>query len=165
MNTVTLKGTEIKVADGFPIVGDAARPLTLVATDLSEVSLADYIGKKVVLNIFPSIDTGVCALQLKTFSKKIGEMEDVVLLTASMDLPFALKRFCGDEGINNAITGSDFRYRNLAKGYGVEILDGPLAALYARAVIVIDAHGHVAHAELVPEIAQEPDYDAALAAL
>ncbi len=165
MSTVTLKGNEIKVADGFPAVGDPARPLKLVAADLSEVSLEDYLGKKIVLNIFPSIDTGVCALQLKTFSKQIGNMEDVVLLTASMDLPFALKRFCGAEKIKNAVTASDFRHRSLANGYGVEILDGPLAGLYARAVIVINEYGHVAHAELVAEIAQEPDYEAALAAL
>mgnify|MGYP001002301475 CR=1 FL=1 len=165
MNTVTLKGNKIKIADGFPLVGDAARPFTLVTSDLKEVSLADYAGKKIVLNIFPSIDTGVCALQLETFSKKIDKMEEVVLMTASKDLPFALKRFCGDKNIENAVTGSDFRYNNLSKGYGVEILEGPLQGLYARAVIIIDKYGHVAYTELVAEIAQEPNYEAALAAL
>jgi thioredoxin-dependent peroxiredoxin len=165
MTTVTLKGTPVTLQGPLPEVGSPAPEFTVVKTDLSEQRLSDLKGKKVVLNIFPSIDTAVCALQLKTFSQRLGNREDVAAVFVSMDLPFAHSRFCGAEGISNAITGSDFRYRSLGQRYGVGIKDGPLAGLYARATLVIDENGIVRHAELVKEVTEEPDYDAALTAL
>ena len=165
MNTVTLKGNKIKIADGFPLVGDAARPFTLVTSDLKEVSLADYAGKKIVLNIFPSIDTGVCALQLETFSKKIDKMEEVVLMTASKDLPFAMKRFCASEGLETIINASDFRYNDFASQYNVEMTNGPLKGLFARVVLVLDKDNNITYKEEVDDITHEPNYDAAKAAV
>ena len=165
MASINFKGNPVNTQGNFPQVGDAAPDFKMVNTDLSEVTLADYKGKKVVFNIFPSVDTGVCALQLKTFSQKLSGRDDVVLLFGSMDLPFALNRFCGAEGVDNAVTASDFRYNALAENYGVKMTDGPLAGLYARATLVVDEDGKVIHAELVSDVVNEPDYDAAMAAL
>ena len=165
MASINFKGNPINTQGDFPQVGDAAPDFKMVNTDLSEVSLSDYKGKKVVFNIFPSVDTAVCALQLKSFSQKLSGRDDVVLLFGSMDLPFALNRFCGAEGVDNAVTASDFRYNSLAENYGVKMTDGPLAGLYARATLVVDEDGKVIHAELVSDVVNEPDYDAALAAL
>ncbi len=165
MATINFKGNPVNTQGDFPQAGTQAPEFTLVNTDLSETKLSDFKGKKVVFNIFPSVDTGVCALQLKTFSAKLSGRNDVVLLFGSMDLPFALGRFCGAEGIDNAITASDFRYNSLAENYGVKMTDGPLAGLYARATLVIDEAGQVIHSELVSDVVNEPDYDAALSAL
>jgi len=165
MATVTLKGNPVKLKGELPHPGDKAPDATLVTGDLSEKHLSDFRGKAIVLNIFPSIDTGVCALQTKTFAQRLKGRDDVVAVFASMDLPFALGRFCASEGLDNAVTGSDFRYHQLAERYGVGIADGPLAGLCARATLVIDADQTVQYVQLVEEITEEPDYDAALAAL
>ncbi|WP_077411295.1 thiol peroxidase [Marinicella sediminis] len=165
MAQINFKGNPIDTTGQFPTVGQAAPDFKLVKADLSEVSLSDLAGKQVVFNIFPSIDTAVCALQLKTFSQKAAGRDDVVMLYASMDLPFALNRFCAAEGVDNAVTGSDFRHRSLAEHYGVQMNSGPLAGLYARATLVLDANHQVVYSELVSDVVNEPDYDAAMAAL
>lgn len=164
MAQVTFKGSPVHTIGELPDLGSPAPDFTLVKQDLSEVSLADYKGKKLVLNIFPSIDTGVCALSVKAFNEKAAGLENSAVLCVSVDLPFAHARFCGAEGIKNVETASAFR-ANFGDHYGVTIADSPLAGLLARAVVVIDERGQVIYTELVPEIAQEPDYAAALAAL
>ncbi len=164
MSITHFKGSAVQTKGEFPAVGQAAPDFKLVKSDLSEVSLADLKGQRVVLNFFPSVDTGVCALQLKTFSHKLSGAENTALVFASMDLPFAFGRFCAAEGVDNAITGSDFRHHSLADN-GILMSDGPLAGLYARAVLVIDESGKVVHSELVSEVTNEPDYDAAMKAL
>ena len=164
MATITLKGNEIHTCGELPAVGSTAPDFSLVAQDLSEASLATYAGKKKVLSIFPSIDTPVCALSVKAFHDKLADRDDVVVLNISRDLPFAQKRWCGAEGQENATTLSSFR-SSFGQDYGVEITDGPLVGLCSRAVLVLDADNNVVHAEQVPEIAQEPNYDAVLAAL
>lgn len=165
MAKITFKGDPVNTLGSLPAVGSAAPDFALVNTDLSTVTLADFAGKKVVINIFPSVDTGVCALQLKTFSQRAAGMDDVAFLFVSLDLPFAFGRFCGAEGIENAVTASDFRSLTFAEDYGVEMEDGPLAGLYARATLVLDADHKVKYSELVSEITNEPDYDAAMAAI
>jgi len=165
MATINFKGQPINTSGQFPKIGEQAPDFKLVKADLSETTLADYKGKAVVFNIFPSVDTAVCALQLKTFSQKAGQRDDVVMLFASMDLPFALNRFCAAEGVKNAVTASDFRHHSLAENYGVKMLDGPLAGLYARATLVLDAGHQVIYSELVSDVVNEPDYDAAMASL
>ncbi|MCA8969172.1 MAG: thiol peroxidase [Planctomycetes bacterium] len=164
MSKITLKGNPITTNGDLPAAGNKAPAATFVKQDLSEASLASYAGKTKVLNIFPSIDTGVCALSVKNFQEKLAGRDDVVVLHVSRDLPFAQKRFCGAEGVENAETLSAFR-TDFARDYGVEMTDGPLKGLCARAVLVLDGNDVVKHAELVPEIAQEPNYDAALAAI
>lgn len=163
--TITFKGTAVTTKGNFPAVGDQAPDFKLVNTDLSEVSLADFAGKKVVFNIFPSVDTGVCAMQLKQFASIAADVDNAILLFSSVDLPFAFGRFCAAEGIENAVTASDFRYNSLAEAYGVEMTDGPLAGLYARGVVILDESHKVIYSELVSEITEEPNYDAAMAAL
>jgi thioredoxin-dependent peroxiredoxin len=165
MSNVTLKGNPVKLAGKFPAIGDTAAEFTVVRNDLSEQTLSALRGKKVVLNIFPSVDTAVCALQLKSFSQRLAGRDDVAAVYVSMDLPFAFGRFCAAEGVNNAITGSDFRHRSLAENYGVGIKDGPLAGLYARATLILDKDLTVRHAELVSDITHEPDYEAAMKVL
>jgi len=165
MAKITFKGDPVNTSGSLPAVGSAAPDFALVNTDLSTVTLADFAGKKVIINVFPSVDTGVCAMQLKTFNQRVDGKDDVALLFVSLDLPFALGRFCGAEGVENAITASDFRARSFAKDYGIEMQDGPLAGLYARAALILDADHKVIYSELVPEITQEPDYEAAMAAL
>lgn len=164
MAQVTFKGSPIKTAGELPEKGSAAPDFTLVKQDLSETSLADYKGKRLVLNIFPSIDTGVCAISVRTFNEKAAALENTVVLCVSMDLPFAQARFCAAEGIKNVVTASAFRSA-FGEHYGVTLIDGPLAGLFARAVVVMNEAGKVIYTELVPEIAQEPDYDQALAVL
>ena len=164
MAQITFKGSPIHTCGELPAIGSAAPGFTLVKQDLSETTLNDYKGKKLVLNIFPSIDTGVCALSVKTFNAKAASLDNTVVLCVSMDLPFAQGRFCAAEGIENVVTASAFRSA-FGEHYGVTIADGPLAGLLSRAVVVIDETGKVIYTEQVPEIAQEPDYDAALAAL
>ena len=165
MATVTLHGNEIHTNGDLPRVGSKAPDFTLTDRDLNDVSLGDWVGKKKLLSIFPSIDTPVCALSTKRFNDYAREHADSVLLMVSADLPFAHKRFCGDEGLDNVLTLSSMRAPEFAANYGVQLEDGPLAGLCARAVLVLDENDNVVHSELVPEIGQEPDYDAALKAL
>jgi thioredoxin-dependent peroxiredoxin len=166
MATVTLKGElKINVSGELPAKGGVAPDFTLVKGDLSEVSLKDFKGKKVLLNIFPSIDTGVCAASVRRFNKEAAALDNTVVLAVSVDLPFAAGRFCAAEGIANVVTASAFRNPEFAQGYGVLMEDGPLKGLLARSVVVIDTNGKVTYTELVPEVTQEPDYTAALAAL
>jgi thiol peroxidase len=164
MAEVTLRGTPIHTNGELPAVGSPAPAFTLVGGDLGEVTLDAFAGKKVVLNIFPSIDTPTCATSVRTFNEKAGGRDDAVVLCVSNDLPFAQNRFCGAEGIENVTTASGFR-SDFAEAYGVALQDGPLAGLMARSVVVIDENGNVAYTQLVDEIANEPDYDSALAAL
>ncbi|MGA1438412.1 MAG: thiol peroxidase [Ilumatobacteraceae bacterium] len=164
MASVTLRGNPFNTSGELPSVGSAAPAFSLVGRDLSEVSNETLAGKKVVLNIFPSIDTTTCATSVRTFNERAASLDNTVVLCVSEDLPFAANRFCGAEGIENVLTGSAFR-GDFAQAYGVRLEGGPFAGLMARAVVVIDESGTVTHTELVPEIAQEPDYDAALGAL
>ncbi len=165
MATVTLKGNPVNVGGNFPKAGDNAPDFKLTAGDLSDVSLASYAGKRKVLNIVPSLDTPTCAKSTRVFNEKASGMHNTVVLVIAADLPFAMSRFCGAEGLKNVVTLSTFRGKDFHTKYGVDIADGPLRGLTARGVVVLDENNKVTHAELVPEIAQEPNYDAALAAL
>ncbi len=165
MATVTLQGEPIHTNGDLPAVGSEAPEFRLVTTDLKDVNLADYAGKKKILNIVPSLDTPVCAVSTKRFNEAAKDRADLVVLVISADLPFASDRFCSAEGIDNVVTLSMMRSRNFAKDYGVLIEDSALAGITARAVVVLDENDRVIYTELVPEIGQEPDYDAALAAL
>ncbi|QLB20851.1 lipid hydroperoxide peroxidase [Vespertiliibacter pulmonis] len=165
MTQITLGGTPIEVVGNFPAQNTTVENFTLVNKDLGEVSLADFAGKRKILNIFPSIDTGICATSVRTFNQKVAELNNTTVLCISADLPFAQARFCGAEGIENVVTLSTFRNHTFPKAVGVEIATGPLAGLTARAVIVLDENNKVLHSELVPEIKQEPNYEAALAVL
>jgi len=165
MATVTLSGNPINTNGDLPAVGATAPDFKLVDKDLNDVGLDAFAGKKKILSIVPSLDTGVCATSTKVFNERIGGRDDVVVLVASADLPFAQARWCGAESVDNVVTLSMMRSRNFAKDYGVLIEDGPLAGITARAVLALDADNKILHTELVPEIAQEPDYDAAIDAL
>ncbi|WP_299980502.1 thiol peroxidase [Desulfobacula sp.] len=165
MATTKLAGNLVQLAGEFPGKEKSVKNFTAVKQDLSEFSLEDFSGKRKVLNIFPSIDTDVCATSVRTFNKKAAELENTLVICLSFDLPFAHKRFCGAEGIENVVTGSLFRNPDFAKDYGLLIEDGPLRGLTARAVIVLDESNIVLHAELVDDITHEPDYSAALAAV
>jgi len=166
MATVTLGGTPVNTYSDLPSIGSKAPGFTLTKNDLSHVSLSDFDGKSIILNIFPSIDTGVCATSTRTFNQKVSSLENAMVLCISADLPFAHSRFCEAEGIEEAITLSTFRDGGaFAKAYGTLLVDGGFAGLNARAVVVIGADGNVAYTELVSEIGKEPDYDSALAAL
>lgn len=165
MKKITFRGTPITIAGTLPEVGTMAPDFIGVKSDLSEVKLSDYKGKRVLLNIFPSIDTGVCATSVRQFNKLAADLDNTIVINLSYDLPFAMGRFCGAEGIDNAIALSLFRDTNFGKTYGVQMQEGPLKALAARSVIIIDEEGKVIYSELVPEIGQEPDYDNAIAAL
>jgi thiol peroxidase len=165
MAQTALQGNPVNLAGELPAAGSAAPDFSLVAGDLSDVGLGNYAGKKKLLNIVPSLDTGVCATSTKKFNAAMAGKTDAVALVISADLPFASKRFCDAEGITNVVNLSMMRSRNFAKDYGVLITDGPLAGITARAVVVLDADNKVLYTELVPEITQEPNYDAALAAL
>jgi thiol peroxidase len=163
MAQITLRGNQINTVGELPAVGSPAPSFTLTGTDLGEVSSSQFSGTPVLLNIFPSVDTPVCATSVRTFNERAAA-GGVSVLCVSKDLPFAQNRFCGAEGIENVKTASAFR-DGFGQDYGVTIVDGPMAGLLARAIVVIGADGNVAYTELVPEIAQEPNYDAALAAL
>ena len=165
MSSVTLKGNPIDVAGSFPQRGQKAPGFKLVAKDLKDVTLADYVGKRKILNIVPSLDTAVCATSTRKFNEKAGSLANTVVLVVSADLPFASSRFCAAEGLSNVVTLSTMRGRDFMKAYGVEITSGALTGVTARGVVVLDENDRVLHSELVPEIAQEPDYDAAVAAL
>lgn len=162
MTSLTFKGNKIDTIGNFPKAGDIAPNFTLVQSDLSEISLSDLKGRKVIFNIFPSVDTAVCALQLKKFSQAVSTLDNVVLLFASLDLPFAFSRFCGAEGITNAITASDFRAHSLEENYGIKMQGGPLDGLYARAVLVLNENHEIVYSELVQEVTDEPNYDKAI---
>lgn len=165
MATITRRGTPTTTNGDVPAPGSEVPGFRLVDVDLKDVTLHDYAGKRKVLNIFPSIDTPTCAMSVRKFNEKAAGLSNTVVLCISADLPFAQKRFCGAEGISNVVNLSLMRGRNFAKDYGVLIEDGPLAGLTARAVVVLGTDNKVLHSELVPEIAQEPNYDAALKAL
>jgi thioredoxin-dependent peroxiredoxin len=165
MATITLQGNEIHTAGEFPRVGGKAPDFTLTDRDLNDVSLSRWMGKKKLLSVFPSVDTPVCAISTRKFNDYARTHEDTVMLMISADLPFAQKRFCGAEALSNVVTLSTMRSNDFARGYGVLITDGPLAGLTARAILVLDENDTVVHAELVPEIGSEPDYEAALKAL
>lgn len=163
--TVHFKGNPVAVAGQLPQAGDQAKPFSLVAQDLADTSLSEYAGKRKVLNIFPSVDTGVCAASVRKFNQLAGEMNNAVVLCISADLPFAQARFCGSDGLSNVVMLSTLRGGNFKQDYGVEIADGALQGLAARAVVVLDEQDKVIYSQLVNEITDEPDYDAALAAL
>ncbi len=165
MAAVTLKGNTINTLGELPTLGTQAPDFKLTKTDLSPATLANYKGKKIVLNIFPSIDTGTCAQSVRQFNKEAAELNNTAVLCVSKDLPFAQARFCGAEGIDNVEMLSDFREGSFGRSYGLEFTDGPLQSLHSRAVVVIDEHGQVLYNELVPEIVDEPNYMAALEAL
>jgi thiol peroxidase len=165
MATVTLQGNTFNTNGELPAVGSNAPDFHLVDAKLNDVHLADYAGKKKLLNIVPSLDTPTCATSTKKFNEHARNRDDAVILVISADLPFAMGRFCGAEGIDNVVPLSLMRTRGFAKDYGVLMTDGPLAGITARAVVVLDASNRVVYTQLVPEIADEPDYDAALAAL
>ena len=165
MAKITLQGNPINTSGDLPKVGSKAPAFTLVDKDLNDVTLSDFNGKKKILSIVPSLDTPVCALSAKKFDEWAAGRDDVVILTVSADLPFAQGRFCGSENVERVKTLSMMRSRNFAKDYGVLIVDGPLAGITGRALLVLDEKDTIVHTELVPEIAQEPDYDKAYAAL
>jgi thiol peroxidase len=162
MTTITRQGIEIEISGNLPPVGADAPPFSLAATDLADVSLSDFIGKKVILNIFPSIDTPTCAQSVRAFNEQAAAMENSVVLCISPDLPYAHKRFCEVENIDNVIALSTFRTPEFGRDYGVTMISTQRRGLFARAVVVVDENGKVVYTELVPELTQEPDYQAAL---
>lgn len=165
MATITLGGNPIQTSGELPKVGTKATDFALVKNDLSTVTLADFAGSRLVLNIFPSIDTGTCATSVRKFNEKASQLDNTKVLCISRDLPFAQKRFCGAEGIENAISLSDFKTGRFGQDYGLEMIDGALNGLHARVVIVLNENGIILYAEQVAEIADEPNYDNALAVL
>lgn len=165
MAKLKLQGNPINTNGALPRIGTKAKAFSLVGAQLNDVKLEDYKGKKLVLNIFPSIDTGVCAMSVRKFNAEAAKLKDTVVLCISRDLPFAMNRFCGAEGIDKVVTLSELRDRSFGAAYGLEIVDGPMAGLLARAVIVIDKDGKVVYRELVDDIVHEPDYKSALMAL
>lgn len=164
MAEITLKGNPIHTSGTLPQQGSSLKNFRLVKEDLSEKTLEDYKSKNIVLNVFPSVDTGVCAMSVRKFNEKATALENTVVINISRDLPFALKRFCAAEGINNVETLSDFR-GNFGEDYGLILTDSPMKGLLSRAVIVADKNGEIIYSEQVPEITQEPNYEAALNAL
>lgn len=164
MASVTFQGNEVETVGVLPAVGASAPDFTLVKSDLSEVTSGELLGKNIILNIFPSIDTGVCATSVRTFNEKAAALDDTVVICVSADLPFAAGRFCGAEGIENVVTGSTFR-SSFAEDYGVTFVSAPLTGLTSRAVVVINKEGNVVYTEQVAEVTDEPNYEAPLAAL
>lgn len=164
MASVTLRGNALNTNGDLPAVGSSAPDFTLTGNDLGDLTKESLAGQKVILNIFPSIDTPTCATSVRTFNQKAAEREGTIVINVSEDLPFAMNRFCGAEGIENVKVASAFR-SDFTSTYGLKLEDGPLRGLAARAIVVLDEDGNVAHTQLVGEIADEPDYDAALAAL
>jgi len=165
MANITLGGNPVTTSGELPQTGTQAPDFKLVKTDLSTVSLADFKGTKLVLNIFPSVDTGTCAASVRKFNEKAGDLENTKVLCISRDLPFAQNRFCGAEGLENVISLSDFRDGNFGKNYGLTITNGPLEGLLSRVIVVIDENGTVKYTEQVADIKDEPNYESALAAL
>ncbi len=162
MATVTLKGNPVHTVGELPKIGSVLGDLKVTKGDLSDVSLSSFAGKTMILNIFPSIDTGVCSQSVRRFNQEATSVPGAIVVCVSMDLPFALNRFCGAEGIKNAVTASVFRHPEFGQKLGMRIIDGGMAGLLARSIVVLDADGKVKYTQLVPEIAQEPDYAAAL---
>jgi thioredoxin-dependent peroxiredoxin len=165
MALTKLGPNDANTVGNLPAIGSAAPDFKLTSNDMSDVSFSKFAGKNIVLNIFPSVDTGVCATSVREFNRRVASLDNTVILCISKDLPFAQKRFCGAEGIDNAIILSDFRGRGFGKAYGVELVDSGFAGLFARAVVVIDPHGTVKYTQLVPQIGEEPNYEAALKAI
>ncbi len=165
MASITLGGNPVTTSGNLPKIGEKAPNFNLVKTDLSNATLADFAGKKLILNIFPSIDTGTCASSVRQFNQKAAGLENTKVLCISRDLPFAQKRFCGAEGIENVINLSDFATGAFGKDYGLEITNGVLKNLHSRVIVIVDENGNVTYTEQVPDIKDEPNYDAALAAL
>lgn len=165
MAKTALQSNEINTVGELPAVGSSAPDFLLVNPELKEVSLASYHGQKVIFNIYPSVDTGICAMSTVRFNKEAGNLQNTRIVCVSNDLPFAFQRYCAAEGIENLDTLSTFRDQDFGKEYGVEMVDGPLKGLTARAIVIVDEEGKVAYTELVPEITTEPDYEKALAAL
>ena len=162
MAKTALKGNPVETSGALPKVGDVAPEFKLVNSNLEEVKLSDFKGKNVVLNIFPSLDTGVCAASVRKFNKDAGSLENTVVLGISSDLPFAASRFCSMEGVDNTVALSVFRDDDFAKDYGVLLVDGPMRGLTARAVVIVNPEGKVIYNQLVPEITEEPDYNSAI---
>jgi thiol peroxidase len=165
MSKITLGGTPCNTIGTLPEIGSIAKDFTLAKNDLSPLGLSDLKGFRVILNIFPSVDTNTCAASVRAFNEKAAALDNTKIVCVSRDLPFAQQRFCGTEGIENVMTVSDFATGDFGKNYGLEIMDGPFQNLHARAIVVLDENGVVKHTELVSEIANEPNYDAAIAAL
>ena len=165
MAKITLKGNEINTSGELPKIGDLAKDFSLIGADLSAKNLNDFKGNNLVLNIFPSIDTGTCAASVRNFNKEAATLENTSVLCISRDLPFAQKRFCGAEGIENVIMLSDFKTGQFGKDYGLDILDGPLAGLSSRSIVIINNEGKVIYTEQVAETTEEPNYELALASL
>jgi thioredoxin-dependent peroxiredoxin len=165
MSTITFQGNPVKTVGQLPTIGSKAPGFVLTKTDLSSLTLDELKGKKVVLNIFPSIDTGVCAMSVRKFNEKAAGLKNSVVICVSRDLPFAQSRFCGAEGIKNVVPASEYKDDNFSRAYQVKMVDGPLAGLFSRAVVVIDESGLIKYTEQVPEIIQEPNYEAALKAM
>ncbi len=165
MAQITLGGNPINTGGNLPATGSKAPDFVLTNTSLADVSLKDFSGKKVILNIFPSLDTDVCAASVRRFNAEANKLGNTAVLCVSADLPFAMKRFCGAEGLDNVVALSAMRNRDFGKGYGISIVDGPLAGVFGRAIVVLDESGSVTYTQLVPEIKEEPNYDEALAAV
>ncbi len=165
MATITLKGNPVTTLGELPEVGAKAKTFTLVKSDLSKASLEDFLGKKIILNIFPSVDTGTCAMSVRTFNEKVSSLDNTVVLCISRDLPFAFGRFCAAEGIENVVTLSDFATGQFGKDYNLQFTSGPLEGLLSRSIVIIDEEGKVSYTEQVAETVNEPNYDAALASL
>ncbi|MCH7788505.1 MAG: thiol peroxidase [Acidobacteria bacterium] len=165
MAQISLGGNPVNTNGDLPAVGDRAPHFELTAVDLSPLNSSDLAGQRVVLSIFPSLDTATCQAGVRAFNERVSSLENTVVVCASADLPFAAKRFCGAENIENVLTGSTFKSPDFARDYGVALVDGKLEGLCARSVVVFDEQGIVTHSQLVPEIGSEPDYDAAIAAL
>jgi thiol peroxidase len=165
MAKTALKGNTVNTSGELPSIGSSAPLFTLVSNSLAPLSLESYEGKRVILNIFPSVDTGTCATSVRTFNKKSSELENTVVICISKDLPFAQKRFCGAEGIENVEMASEFRNSKFSNDYGVLLTDGPLEGLMARSIVVLDEEHKVIHTELVSEITEEPNYEAAISVL
>ncbi|MEX6625887.1 thiol peroxidase [Tenacibaculum pacificus] len=165
MASITLQGNAIDTIANLPEIGTKATEFALAGTDLSIKKLADFSGSRLILNIFPSVDTGTCATSVREFNKKAADLENTKVLCISRDLPFAQGRFCGAEGIENVIMLSDFSTGNFGKDYGLEVKNGPLAGLHSRAIVIINEEGNISYTEQVSEIADEPNYEAALKAL
>lgn len=165
MASITLGGNPVNTSGELPAIGSQLADFKLVQNDLSVASLSNFAGKKLVLNIFPSIDTGTCATSVRKFNESASNLDNTTVLCISRDLPFAQKRFCGAEGLENVVNLSDFQDGAFGKANGLDIIDGPIKGLLSRAIIVVDANGKVVHTEQVAEIANEPNYEAALAAL
>lgn len=165
MTKIALKGNKINTSGSLPIIGSKAKEFNLIAADLSTKTLADFSGKKLVLNIFPSIDTGTCAASVRNFNKEAANLSNTIVLCISRDLPFAQKRFCGAEGIENVVMLSDFNTGAFGKDYGLEMVDGALKGLHSRCVIIVDENGTIKYTEQVEDIVNEPNYAKALASL